>query len=240
MGINVSYPEPAALARIADALQSVGVAGNEGDRFFDGSGLDAVRPVLERRLQEAGRHDARLALRPLAPTPDGIDLLVYDEARFAAADDAERAWEDDYRARRKARIASRVRDWLERLEALRTLVGTCIAADDELSRLRIVARPPVVLDDEPMRRFGVAPVAMPSFDLCDGARRICRFLPKGLWVIGANGRVDLVGRQTSCILVDEARPLSGFSSWQMFFSATGERRPLDGEGLTAFLRANLS
>jgi hypothetical protein len=43
-----------------------------------------------------------------------------------------------------------------------------------------------------------------------------RVQPKGLWTIGANGRIDLVRRQGTFILVDHSEPLSGKPQWEFY------------------------
>jgi hypothetical protein len=58
-----------------------------------------------------------------------------------------------------------------------------------------------------MRRFDVSPREMPVFELRSGPERVMRIQPKGLWIIGANGRVDLITKATAPILVDQSEPL---------------------------------
>jgi hypothetical protein len=113
-------------------------------------------------------------------------------------------------------VEGRVADWLERLATLRCQVASWIAEAPELGSLTLCDLPPVPMSEDLMRRFGVKPAEMPAFELRDGSRRVMRFLPKGLWIIGANGRVDLITKSAAPILVDISEPFAGPSDWQLY------------------------
>jgi len=82
-------------------------------------------------------------------------------------------------------------------------------AESQSAGLRIVDRHPTLMYEELMRRFQVSSVEMPTYGIVRDNARLMRVQPKGLWVIGANGRVDLVTKAASLILVDASEPLSG-------------------------------
>ena len=91
-----------------------------------------------------------------------------------------------------------------------------------------------------MQRFGVEPRKMPAFEIRAGKQRVMRFQPKGLWIIGANGRVDLVTRTAAPILVDQSTPLSGKSDWRLYDSSDRRRSvPLTQEAFSELIRAGL-
>jgi hypothetical protein len=114
-----------------------------------------------------------------------------------------------------------VDDWIERLQALRSQVAGWLAAD--FPSLRLVDRAPVPMHQGPMRRAGLAPRDMPAFEVVGVETRIMRFLPKGLWVIGANGRVDIISRLAAPQLVDRSEPLAPETNWQIYDSRLGIR-----------------
>jgi hypothetical protein len=91
----------------------------------------------------------------------------------------------------------------------------------ELSSLTVFDLPPVTMAEDPMRRFGVKSAQMPVFELRAGAQRVMRFQPKGLWIIGANGRVDLITKSAAPILFDRSEPSEGPSDWQLYYSKNG-------------------
>jgi hypothetical protein len=89
--------------------------------------------------------------------------------------------------------------------------------------MAITGRAPTPMLEELMRKFNVGPAEMPTFEIVRGTERVMRVQPKGLWVIGANGRVDLITKNASYILVDESEPSSVTSDWN-YYASTKERR----------------
>ena len=85
-----------------------------------------------------------------------------------------------------AHIRRRVDDWEERLGGLFAAIGGWLPEGWEARQ-----GAPVIMNEELMRRFGVAAKQMPTLELRDGAGHVARLVPHGLWIIGSNGRVDL-------------------------------------------------
>lgn len=224
---------------LAGALSTVGVAGNEEDRRFDAGEVAASRRYLEDRLTARGYVGGSLSVDTLSPPHGEVDVLVYDEARFPTPARAERAWEDDYRTRRRTQVERQVADWLRRLQDLRANMSAWLDTS-EFRDLAIVDREPAIMSEAPMRQFDIGPEALPVFEVHAGGRRVMRFQPAGLWVIGANGRVDLVTKAAAPILVDRSAPLARPSLWTLYDS---QRRdpftPLDAEAFRALIRAGL-
>ncbi len=63
---------------------------------------------------------------------------------------------------------------------------------------------PVVMYEELMRKFGVAAKRMPTLEFRDRAGHRARLVPRGLWIIGSNGRVDLKRDGRRYLVVDMA------------------------------------
>lgn len=242
IGMSDTHPprlEPETLDVLAFALSTVGVVGNEDDRRFDAGDVEASRQSLEERLTRTGRSGAGLTIDTLSPPHGEVDVLVYDKTRFATSARAERAWEQDYRNRRRAQVEERVADWLRRLRDLRANMSDWLSVP-EFSGLAIVDREPAIMSEGPMRQFDVGPRSMPVFEVHAGARRVMRFQPAGLWVIGANGRVDLVTRVSAPILVDQSAPLARPSAWSLYDSRRSDPfTPLDAASFRALIRAGL-
>jgi len=114
-----------------------------------------------------------------------------------------------------------VDDWIARLQGLRSQVAGWLAAD--FPSLSVVDRAPVPLHQGPMRRAGLPPRDMPAFEVVGADARIMRFVPKGLWVIGANGRVDIISRRAAPELIDRSEPLAPETNWQIYDSRLGIR-----------------
>ena len=96
-------------------------------------------------------------------------------------------------------IRRRVDDWEERLNGLFAAIGGWLP-DGWKARQGA----PVVMDEELMRRFGVAAKRMPTLELRDSAGHVARLVPRGLWIIGSNGRVDLKRDGRRYLMIDMA------------------------------------
>lgn len=97
-------------------------------------------------------------------------------------------------------VSRRVADWLLRLDGLYKEVKAWAAANGWSTK----DGTPIPMYEEPMERLGVSECEQPSLSVRspDGAEIWVK--PKGLWVIGVNGRVDLFSRKGAFTLVDVA------------------------------------
>jgi hypothetical protein len=227
------------LQRIARSIGSVGVAGNDGDLRFDAQDAQASLAALQAQLQSAGYHVGSLAIDTPARPHDDVDTLIYDTSRYGTLADAEHAWEGDHRKRWHDQIEKRADDWIERLGVLRTQMEAWLQTP-EFAHLSVVDQPAVTMLEELMHRFGVQPRMMPAFEIRAGNQRVMRFLPRGLWTIGANGRVDLITKAAAPILADLSEPLSKPSNWQLYDSTRSARPvPLTPETFRELVRTGL-
>lgn len=112
-------------------------------------------------------------------------------------------------------VERRVDNWKERLNALYAMIGDWLPDGWE-------ARPgtPVVMHEPLMRKFGMNAKPMPTLELRDSAGHSARLEPRGLWIIGANGRVDLKGGGQRYLIVDIAENFEA-PDWQ---AARAEKR----------------
>ena len=230
---------PETLTRLAQILGSFGVVGNEDDWHFDSHDLPRSQYELETLLREAGYTGTNLRRESLTRPHNGVDTIIYDPARYENSAAAEDAWERDYRKRWHDRIQHRVEDWLDRLNRLRSNIADWLKDTPDLSSLTIADRPSAMMSEELMIRFGVAPIQMPVFEIRKGEQRLVRFQPKGLWIIGANGRVDLVTRNAAPILVDQSEPLASRSDWRMYDSRKAVSVPFSRQTFVDLVRAAL-
>ena len=105
-------------------------------------------------------------------------------------------------------VRRRVDDWEERLGGLFAAIGGWLPDGREARQ-----GAPVVMDEELMRRFGVAAKRMPTLDLGDRTGHVARLVPRGLWIIGSNGRVDLKRDGRRYLIVDMAESFEA-PDWQ--------------------------
>jgi len=68
--------------------------------------------------------------------------------------------------------------------------------------------------EEILERAKIAPRFVPVLTLVKG-RTTVQFVPNALWVIGANGRVDIASRNRVYILVDRAEDDAAARDWQI-------------------------
>ena len=112
-------------------------------------------------------------------------------------------------------VRRRVDDCEERLGGLFAAIGGWLPDGREARQ-----GAPAVMDEELMRRFGVAAKRMPTLDLEDRTGHVARLVPRGLWIIGSNGRVDLKRDGRRYLIVDMAESFEA-PDWQ---AASAERR----------------
>ncbi len=121
----------------------------------------------------------------------------------------------------KAYVERRVHDWQRRVELLYDDVLAWLPAGWSGSQSGSVP-----FYEEPMQRFGLGRAMLPVLVL-RGGNILARLEPRGLWIIGANGRVDLISGSSHFLLVDRSENFQP-SDWQV--SSLGNRvhqRPLD-------------
>lgn len=228
------------LGVLAQALVTVGVAANEKDRRFEATDIEGASKALKDRLKQAGYVGEALRIAPLIHPRADVDTLLYDSARYGTVSAAEDAWQRDFRERSHLDIENRVNDWLERLETLRSQMSDWTHSE-EFSDVSIVDQAPAIMSEDMMRRFDVDPREMPVFELRTQSQRVMRFQPKGLWIVGANGRVDLITKSAAPMLVDQSAPFSRPAKWVIYDSKTQSKPvPLTSDSFQAIVRAGLA
>jgi hypothetical protein len=220
--------------RAVARLTEVGVFADEEQNFLSAQAAASLLPRIQEKLESLGYSGGPLQMMPFQPAQDGASYLIFDSQRYPTTAGAQNAWQNDYESRGRQRVKSRVEDWLARLAELRRAFEQWIA-ESQYTGIRIVDKPPTLMHEDLMRRFHVRPVEMPTYEIVRDGVRLMRVQPKGLWVIGANGRVDLVTKAASLVLVDSSEPLSGQPDWQTY----GIREPRRSTPLNKDLFLNL-
>jgi len=102
----------------------------------------------------------------------------------------------------RAHVERRVLDWERRLQELYTTLEAWLPAGWSAERRRDIR-----MDEPLMQKFGVAERQLPELRLiCDGALG-ATVQPRGLWIVGANGRVDLLRAGDRYVIIDAAENL---------------------------------
>jgi hypothetical protein len=99
----------------------------------------------------------------------------------------------------KEDVQKRVDDWISRIENVFSLVKYSLSNH---SNIDFVETKKNRMHEELMQKFNVPPVNLPVLEIRKNKELLASFSPKGLWVIGANGRIDILTKYGSYILVD--------------------------------------
>jgi hypothetical protein len=117
----------------------------------------------------------------------------------AMSDDLDAVEEEPEITVNKEAVEESVQDWKNRLQALFQEVRAWALKNG----WRVDDSGEVSMHEELMQKFNVPATRQPTLRL-DGERGYALFKPKGLWVIGANGRIDLYTSKGTFIIVDLA------------------------------------
>jgi len=71
--------------------------------------------------------------------------------------------------------------------------------------------------EELMQSFKIQPTEVDTADILKGKKIVLSFKPKGLWMIGANGRIDIISRVGNYILIDTADQFET-PNWHIFIA----------------------
>lgn len=99
----------------------------------------------------------------------------------------------------RSTVLERVNDWEQRLHALYEEINRWIADWNLVTTEQLRT---VTMSEELMRQFAVADRELPILDIARDGEPIASLVPRALWVIGSNGRVDLITKSGTRILVD--------------------------------------
>jgi len=122
---------------------------------------------------------------------------------------------EDQRQRETAYVEQRLQDWTDRLQRLFAEVAEWVPPSWQILHGDVIQR-----HEELMRRYGISPREVPTFTILKNGHRIA-FVPSALWIIGADGRVNVTVDATQYILADRRAIASVASQWEIVL---GERR----------------
>ncbi|MBY0558591.1 hypothetical protein [Hyphomicrobium sp.] len=111
----------------------------------------------------------------------------------------------------RAYVEKRIDDWLQRVNAL--LASIKIWAADH--RWAVEQGAPAPMLEDLMVRFNLEPRDQPTLSLQSPQGYMIWIKPKGLWVIGANGRVDIYSPLGAFVLLDTADKFEP-AHWELF------------------------
>ncbi len=98
----------------------------------------------------------------------------------------------------RQRVVAEVDDWLRRVERVYADVQGWLA---DQADLRFEQTRTVTMSEELMQKFAVTDRELRVLDVLRGDQVIASFVPRGLWLIGAWGRIDIITADRTAILV---------------------------------------
>lgn len=98
----------------------------------------------------------------------------------------------------RSRVVDEVDDWVQRIERLYAQVREWIGDKEDL-RLEQIRT--VTMSEEMMQKFAVTDRELPILDVLRAEQVVASFVPRGLWLIGAWGRIDIITKDRTWILV---------------------------------------
>lgn len=128
---------------------------------------------------------------------------------------------------RRAQVVEEVEDWVHRVRALYDKIQTWLGDRPDL---RCEQSRSVIMSEEMMQRFAVTDREIPVLDVLDTNQVIASFVPRGLWLIGSWGRIDVITRDRTQILV--ALRNDGNFEWRLVSPEARQRtEPFDKNAL---------
>jgi hypothetical protein len=112
-------------------------------------------------------------------------------------------------------VVDQITDWVNRINGVYSdveewSVGRGIFFD----RSRTVR-----MAEELMQKFSVPDRELPILDLSMDSSPLLSFVPFGLWIIGSYGRIDIISKHGTSVLVDASRPPK-LPEWRILVSRT--------------------
>jgi hypothetical protein len=110
-------------------------------------------------------------------------------------------------------IRKSVDDWEQRINDLYTFIENSFNGYIEIECKKDKC---MTMYEELMQKFGIEKREIPMLEVYKNRNLIIKFKPIGLWVIGANGRIDILTHLGSYILADISVKKAKKSDWIVY------------------------
>ncbi len=111
----------------------------------------------------------------------------------------------------KSHVEKRVRDWKKRVSDLYSNIKLWLKDSD----YSLKHGPKSAMYEELMSQFNVHSTEVDTADIYKDNKIVLTIKPKGLWIIGANGRIDILSAKGNYMLVDYAEQFEA-PQWKLF------------------------
>jgi hypothetical protein len=243
---RVPYEDEVPTERLLNSIRLSGTqirhvhTGGSGDISFEDKNGKTVLVEVKFRERDLGRADYERFGKLFRDSRPGtsqevwnfnverlhLEILEYEEGRFNGARSFRPldVWEFDTDGSifHRAQVLERVNDWEHRITALFDQVDQWAThANFQTDRTR-----KVLMSEELMQKFAVPDRELPVLDILRGGDPVASFVPAGLWLIGANGRIDVIMHEGSRALIDNAKELKP-SDWNILGASRREFQRFD-------------
>lgn len=99
----------------------------------------------------------------------------------------------------RSTVVKRVADWEQRLRDLYAEISKWTADWESVNTEQTRT---VIMSEALMRAFAVPDMDLPILDVSQNGEPIASLVPRALWIVGADGRIDVITRTGTRILVD--------------------------------------
>ena len=132
----------------------------------------------------------------------------------------------------KIDIENRIDDWMERVSKLYTFIKESLSSVPSYSTKE---NSEVTMYEELMQKYQLPPRQLKVLDIYHEGHIVATLKPIGLWIIGANGRVDFLSKEGAVLLVDKSEKLHS-SNWTCYTKTKKDKgEPFDKEHFLQFL-----
>lgn len=98
----------------------------------------------------------------------------------------------------RQRVVEEVEDWFSRIDAFYRQI---LAWLDDQTDLRFEQTRTVIMSEELMQKYAVVDRELRVLDVIREEQVIASFVPRGLWLIGSWGRIDMITRDRTIVIV---------------------------------------
>ena len=128
-------------------------------------------------------------------------------------------------------INKRIIDWKKRISDLYSDISLWL----ENSEYTVRKGHNLIMFEELMFQFNIPATEIETLDILRGRVFVMSIKPKGLWIIGANGRIDLTSITKNVILVDTANQFEK-PKWKLYEANKTKGIEFNSEALFNLLR----
>ena len=112
----------------------------------------------------------------------------------------------------RIRFKSRVDDWLARINLLYEQIEKWVQDYNEMVSLK---NRHIKMHEKLMETHHISAKKIEILDICIQKEIILSFIPFGLWIFGANGRLDVVAKNKTWLLIDKSQPFEPKQEWTL-------------------------